>query len=359
MQVNIINAMQIYHYFSAALRQRFLWSWIVLPGGILGALWFVLTKISLSEVVTTLLTVRPQYLLLLLLVNIVIFFTMTLRWWMITTALGFTLPYLHLTGIRLAANAVSYFTPGPQFGGEPIQVYLLHRLQEIQSTSPLSPDSSVAAMALDRVFELLVNFLFLFFGTILLIQSQLSGFVVMRKAIWIAGLLVLLPIGMFSILCSGKLLLSSVFFWLASKISVFGRWHPLIQDAETRLGSLCRRRPRLLFSLLFASWLNWGCVIGEFWLMYMALGLVLSPVHLFIILTAARLAFLTPFPGGLGALEASQTLILQALAYPPSIGLSVCVLIRIRDVLTGGLGLLILTKYLTQFSGNLLKDTRN
>jgi uncharacterized membrane protein YbhN (UPF0104 family) len=55
-------------------------------------------------------------------------------------------------------------------------------------------------------------------------------------------------------------------------------------------------------------------------------------------LTAARLAFLTPLPSGLGALEASQVLAMQALGLEPTFGISISLLIRLRDILFGMVG---------------------
>ena len=56
-------------------------------------------------------------------------------------------------------------------------------------------------------------------------------------------------------------------------------------------------------------------------------------------LTAARIAFLTPLPGGLGALEASQVFAMGALGFNPALGISISLWIRSRDVLLALLGL--------------------
>jgi uncharacterized membrane protein YbhN (UPF0104 family) len=69
------------------------------------------------------------------------------------------------------------------------------------------------------------------------------------------------------------------------------------------------------------------------------LGAEINLLQAIIALTAARLAFLTPLPGGLGALEASQILALQALGFDPTLGISVSLLIRGRDLFFGMLGL--------------------
>jgi uncharacterized membrane protein YbhN (UPF0104 family) len=56
-------------------------------------------------------------------------------------------------------------------------------------------------------------------------------------------------------------------------------------------------------------------------------------------LTAARIAFMLPSPGGLGTLEASQVLMFEVLGFNPALGISISLLVRGRDLLLGGLGL--------------------
>jgi uncharacterized membrane protein YbhN (UPF0104 family) len=57
------------------------------------------------------------------------------------------------------------------------------------------------------------------------------------------------------------------------------------------------------------------------------------------LLTAARVAFMLPSPGGLGTLEASQVLMFEALGFNPALGISISLLVRGRDLLLGGIGL--------------------
>jgi uncharacterized membrane protein YbhN (UPF0104 family) len=57
-------------------------------------------------------------------------------------------------------------------------------------------------------------------------------------------------------------------------------------------------------------------------------------------LTTMQVAFLVPVPAGLGAIEASQVFALGAMGFPPSMGLTMSLVMRARDLLFGGLGLL-------------------
>jgi uncharacterized membrane protein YbhN (UPF0104 family) len=67
-------------------------------------------------------------------------------------------------------------------------------------------------------------------------------------------------------------------------------------------------------------------------------------------LTSALLAFVLPLPGGLGALEASQVYALTNMGYAPAIGISMSLLIRARDLMNAGLGLLLAGKLIRRLS---------
>jgi len=122
---------------------------------------------------------------------------------------------------------------------------------------------------------------------------------------------------------------------------------PIYQTAaqsEAQSTVLFRRRPLILLLAAGASALSWLGIIGEFWLMTYVLQLNLTLFEAITALLAARVAILLPMPAGLGALEASQVLAMRVLGLPASAGVTLGILIRMRDVLLGlvGLGLGIL-----------------
>ena len=56
---------------------------------------------------------RAAQFFVLAILNGLILLVLNGRWWLILGGFGYHLPYLTLTGYRLAAFGVSYFTPGP------------------------------------------------------------------------------------------------------------------------------------------------------------------------------------------------------------------------------------------------------
>ena len=137
---------------------------LVLIGLVLLAV--VLHSAPLAETWAVLRRLGPGQLGLLAGANALALLTFSGRWWLILRAQGQRIPYPGLVGYRLAAFGVSYFTPGPQFGGEPLQVYLTNRRDGVP------PAVAVAAVALDKTLELLVNFTFLAAGLAVVLALQ-------------------------------------------------------------------------------------------------------------------------------------------------------------------------------------------
>jgi len=113
------------------------------------------------------------------------------------------------------------------------------------------------------------------------------------------------------------------------------------REGEEMMGRLVREQPRALAGILAISALVWVVSVAEFSLLLHFLGAPVSLMQSIAILTAARVAFLLPVPGGLGVLEAGLYLAMQAAGFDPGIGLAASLIIRARDMSLGAIGLII------------------
>ena len=328
---------------SSPLRLSLNLFWVLLA---VGLLWVTLRSISLAEVWAQLRQLQVGQILLLVAVNLVVLSTFSARWWLLLYAQGYTIPYGKLITYRLATFAVSYFTPGPHLGGEPVQVYLISTRHGV----PVA--ISLTAMLLDRLIEMLANFAFLMAGLLVLLQQQaLTGWLEQQLFALCLGLM-LLPIGLLLALGLGwrplsGLLRASHTAWrlLTGGQADTGQWitrsslYQTARASEEQGSLLCRNHPFILVLALGVSVLSWLGIVGEFWLMTSVLGLKLTLYQAITALVAARVAILLPVPAALGVLEASQALAMSRLGLPPAAGISLSILIRARDVLFGLLGL--------------------
>lgn len=319
---------------------------LALLGVVAILLWWVMRTISLRTVVETFRQMTLPELLILLAVNLLIFATFTGRWWIFLRAQGHTVAYARLLVYRLTAFGISYFTPGPHFGGEPYQVFATVR------GHGTPPTAAIAAVTLDKVLEMLVNFAFLCAGVFLILtqRNRFDTAIEAQFAVY-ALLLLALPAGLMVALARGRHPLSALLAGVDRLAGLYRlRAHPrsgivpptwliTLRHSEDQMGRLCRQHPRALMGALAVSLLSWVGVIGEFWLLTLVLGLDLSLLEATTALVASRFAILLPLPAGLGALEAGLVLAMRSLGLDPSIGLALSLLIRARDVLFSLLGL--------------------
>jgi len=287
-------------------------------------LWAILRGLSLGE------------LALLILLNVLILLALTARWRSFVSTLPQHIPFLTLFQARLAAFSVSYFTPGPQFGGEPMQVIALH-------SSGVPTSAATATVALDKLVELLANFSVLALGVMALwavglgdVRSRVLG------SLLAAGLL-LLPLFYIFLLWRRRHPFAAIFRWLAARRGEgrLKRGLGMLAESEALAGELARAHTGVFLQALLWAGLAWALMLLEFGLSARFLGAALSPVETLAALAAARFAFLLPLPGGLGALSASQVLVFAAMGYDANAAMALVLYIRARDLITGLIGALL------------------
>lgn len=299
-------------------------------------LFWAARQVPFAEVLQILSALTPQQIAGLVVFNIFAALFFSSRWWLALRAQEVPVPYLRVLRYRLAAFAVNYFTPGSQFGGEPLQVYLL------QSQHGIPASTALASVTLDKLFELISNFTFLAVGVTLMIfyYGALGNLSTVQVTVWVS-ILLLAPLVYLALLGWGKSPLS----WCGrcipapwAQARLVKRVIRLIQTTECEMSTLIRTKPLTVITLTLASGWIWALSLAEYWLALRILGAPVDLGQAVFALTAARLAFLSPLPGGLGALEASQVLALQALGFSPALGMAISLWIRGRDSAMGALG---------------------
>jgi uncharacterized protein (TIRG00374 family) len=293
-------------------------------------LYFALRNAPLAEILLTLQQLQLWQVLTLLLINALIYALITLRWWIIVRAESKSLLYFPLLAVRLAVFGVSYFTLGPQVGGEPLQVLYLQRKYGITYTR------ATASVLMDKLLEFLANFFLLAVGLTSVLQAGIISTNGRSSLLSLSGLVSLCvwpPIHII-LMMRGIYPVSIVLRKISN--NKFARF---IFASERMAGTFCRRHLASLLSAIAVSILAAIGMVSEFFLITRFLQIELSFSQTVAAWTAGWLAFLVPLPGGLGALEASQVFALGAFGISAASAISVTFLIRGRDLLIGGLGL--------------------
>ncbi len=305
-------------------------------------LWWALRTVPLVEIWDALRQLKAWQIVVLLGFNTLVLAAMTARWWVILRAEHPAIPFLQLLRYRLAVFGLSYFTPGPQVGGEPLQVIFLQRNHGVTFAR------ATAAVIMDKLLEFLANFILLGLGLTAAFRVGLvtqSGTQALGSLIPLVAIL-LWPVIHLVMLYRGRYPVS----WLvraAMSLTKSQKWMRLIIVSERMAGAFLHRHPGSLLAALGFSLLSWAGMAAEYFLMADFLQVQLTAGQTLAALTAALFAFLMPLPGGLGALEASQVYVMTAFGHPAALGIGISLLMRARDILNGGLGLLLAGMRLT------------
>jgi uncharacterized protein (TIRG00374 family) len=252
------------------------------------------------------------------------------RWAQILRAQKQKVPYPFLARYRLTAFAISYFTPGQNYGGEPLQVLYLTRKHKVPQ------DKAIASVSMDRVIELIANSVILVaLLMVLLIGRRETTEIPLWQTLLLSIVLALIPVGFLLLIWLGRKPIA----WATGRFK--GKLARSLRKTEKQLHGLMHKHPSLVVRGLGIGALVWVALIFEIWLSLQFLGLQLSFVDLALVVVAGRIALFAPTPGALGALEASQVVAMRILGYDPAYGFGLALLIRARDIFFGLSGLLL------------------
>ncbi len=300
---------------------------------------WILYQLPLTTITQSLSTLSIGQWLAWISINLAIIALATQRWLTLIKGLGLSVKFNELLMIRQAGQAISFITPGPQFGGEPLQIYWLWK----RNHWPIH--SALLAVGIDRFYELWINFGVLLLSLILLMTTSITGptTTINWPVMFLGLLLTLLALSLL-----GGLILKQpdrVLTWI-KRITHYWQHHPRLLHIETHwqrlysdLKSLMTKHKAELALAFVWSLIGWIGLISELWLILSFFDIALTFYSFMLILVAMRLAFLLPLPGGIGTLEASLFWVFQILGLPLTVAISVMALMRLRDAITLVIGL--------------------
>jgi uncharacterized protein (TIRG00374 family) len=299
-------------------------------------LYFALRNAPLGEIWNTLSQLQFWHIAVLFGLNLFIYALITMRWWIIVRAESKRVAYIPLLLVRVAVFGVSYFTLGPHVGGEPLQVFYLQRKYKFTYMH------ATASVILDKLLELLANFFLLALGLTAIFQAGILSTNGSSSWLSLSGLVLLCLWPPIHIILLYKrkypftvILRSIPFIKKDAKVVRF------VAASERLAGTFCRRHlSSLLFAILISLCAGAG-MVGEFALITYFVQIQLPFWQTVSAWTAGWLSLLAPLPGGLGALEASQVFALGLFGIAATSAISVTLLMRGRDILIGGIGLLL------------------
>lgn len=300
------------------------WLWLL---GLLLFAWVIgqLPFATISETVASLTT--GQWLAWLI-VNLLVVMTAVGRWQLFNRLLKLQVSFSELLQIRQAGQAVSFITPGPQIGGEPLQLYWLHRLHR----APLP--ESVIALTLDRCYEVGVNASVLLSAISLLLFSPatpannwLAIFIAVTVALATACMAVKAMIKPSQHLSRSQQALTPP----TRPQTDFHTLTRYYTDFTSSISLLAHTQKPALWQALALSVASWAGLLAELWLLMEIVGAPTDCWSFLLLLVTMRVSFLLPLPGGIGTLEAAVLWTFDTLDSPAAAAMAMIALMRLRD----------------------------
>ena len=254
--------------------------------------------------------------LLLVCLNLIILMLLSARGYVVLRALAAPLSFFAWFRIRQVGFLLSYLTPGPQIGGEPVQVWLMTK-QGVTGTD------AVGVSAVDKLADLFVNLGLLLIGVLILGLSGVQGYDAFLSGYVHWALPVVAAI-------VGAMVLARL---IAGSRKFEHKW---IRGLREMLLDLKNIPGTSWLSVALIGVAAWLLMLGEWWAIWWALGQDVSGMVILATFLATRLALWTPVPGGLGVFEAGVVSVAAIAGLEPPVALGVCAVCRIRDAVLIG-----------------------
>ncbi|MBI4640667.1 MAG: flippase-like domain-containing protein [Candidatus Tectomicrobia bacterium] len=241
---------------------------------------------------------------------------------------------------RLAGEAVNYITPSAYLGGEPLKAYL------IKDMLPLP--RGMATVIVAKTTHIVSEAIFVFLG-VFLSFSQLT-LPPHLKISMIVVLLLTIPVLAF-------LLISQQAGGFSFAIRLLARFKidrgylaqtaDEVKKMEENLEQFYKRDKRRFFLSTLLSFLGWMVGVLEIFFIIWFLGGPPDLLTAMIIETMAQIVTALTFfvPGKIGTLEGGQALIFALLGMNMTMGFSLGIIRRIRELIWVGLGLLVIAMH--------------
>lgn len=285
---------------------------------------------------------RLKWKLLLVLIPYFIVFALdTLGWKYALKNLTPDLKFLGLFAARMAGESINCLTPSAYLGGEPIKAYLL-------KTYNISIVDGMASVVISRTIMTLAQVVFVLLGVALaLSRLQDTG-----SLLAVATLTLFLGIPLTAMIMVSK---KRGFFTATLNLLRRFKLHikfleesaDKIKELDDTISEFYRTNKRGFYMCFLFYFLGWLAGMIEVYLILKFLGVPIDITNAFIIealFTVAR-SVASFIPGSLGGQEGGVLLVFMALSLTAQVGLSFCIIRRLREVIWVGAGLVILAKW--------------
>jgi len=311
-------------------------------------LWFVLRGVSWSEVFDTFVNLNWFWLAGVALITFVAHVVVSARWWYLLWGFGYKLPFWRTVRYRATIYTLSYIVPGPQLGGEVLQIYYPARNHHVPTAA------SITAATVDKSLEFLGNFSFIIVGVIVMLVGQRVVSGADLYAMVLISALMLIPAVVLVFVARGRhplsalvrgarrVIPSSIRTWLRRVmpgLPNLEHTYATVFHSEELMAWLWEHRKSSILMALLLTVIALVLVAVDFWMIAETIGLGLTKTQTIGTMVMVYFAYLLPVPGGLGAIEAAVVLSFNTFGFSTAQALSVALIMRVRDTVQAAIGL--------------------
>lgn len=301
-------------------------------------------QFGVAELATALSHVSATRLSVYLIVSLAVVTAHSLRWRLVTRALGDRLPLPRLLAARLAGEAVGGLVPSAKLAGEPVRVALVY-------ADGVAGAAASAGVSIDRLLEMISSILC---GIVYVSIFSLTRVSASRDAPVVLALMIVLLVAVavpLIMLRRGMPPLAPLYGagvrrWMRPLIP----WMPALRDTEAHLMRFFREHSRTFAAGLATALLAEALTIAQYWALLSAFAITLDGPTLLLALVGTGFAHSLPTPAGLGALEASQVSVLALATGRPDVGFVVGLVMRLHETLWIAIGLIVLWQQKTSLA---------
>ncbi len=286
----------------------------------------VISRLPLADIGSSLLQLSLTNWIVWIFINVIIIVLLTARWNSLTKAIGSSTNFFSLLRVRQAGQLINFVTPGPQLGAEPLQVYWLWKRYY------MSAHAALLTVGLDRFYEFWVNFAVLLLAVLVLFSSTTIALIDWRVvAAMLVSLMLLMSLAAWIVLRKPIPIRN----FLKRLTSPWQRHKRLsgLHSEWAKLQELLKRviteKRNTLFIAFLLSLVSWVGMVLEFWLLLEFISVPIDVATFIFLFVIVRLAFLLPFPGGIGTVEAALFWAFQSLTLPLSAAAALITLMRL------------------------------
>ena len=315
-------------------------------------LYFIVKNNPYEDIISTIRAQSAYTLAIFVAISVGLMLLQTWRWHLIIQSTGRKVPFSRAFQYKIVGYGISFLTPTPKIGGEPVRAALLEK-------EGFTYRKSLATITVDKVIELSTMGVLFVFGALV----SILFFALPKNTVYLLVGISVIILGVITIfyykMLENDMFLVKLFRQLGlNKIKLIKGMEQNIITFDRMLIKFYDQHRKVFYKALTISVLSWCAMFFEYYVILVFFGYYLNVAQLFLIITVMGVAYMLPIPLALGVLEAGQVYVFRLLRLNGAAGVGLAMIIRVRDLIWTIVAVILLTYHGFNFRGTYNKALR-